>query len=60
VKTTAEYQQLIARHALSAGPIEEGFPQDYEDGFSAVAIEFAKHIRGEELEANQISDFLQR
>ena len=44
-KTTAEYQQLIARHALSAGPIEEGFPQDYQDRFSAVAVEFAQHIR---------------
>ncbi len=43
--TTNEYQQLIARHALASGPIEEGFPQDYQDRFSAVAREFAGHIR---------------
>jgi len=44
-KTAAEYQQLIARHALASGPIEEGFPQDYQDRFSAVARQFAEHIR---------------
>jgi len=44
-KTTAEYQQLIARQALLAGPIEEGFPKDYQDRFSAVARQFAMHIR---------------
>jgi hypothetical protein len=44
-QTAAEYQQLIARHALAAGPIEEGFPRDYQDRFSAVARQFAAHIR---------------
>ena len=44
-QTTAEYQQLIARHGLAAGPIEEGFPKDYQDRFSAVARQFAEHIR---------------
>ncbi|HXB71665.1 MAG TPA: hypothetical protein VNY05_25740, partial [Candidatus Acidoferrales bacterium] len=44
-KTAAEYQQLIARHALESGPIEEGFPRDYQDRFSAVARQFAEHIR---------------
>jgi hypothetical protein len=44
-QTTTEYQQLIARQGLAAGPIEEGFPQDYQDRFSAVAREFAGHIR---------------
>jgi hypothetical protein len=44
-KTTAEYQQLITRHALADGPIEEGFPRDYQDRFSAVARQFAEHIR---------------
>jgi hypothetical protein len=44
-QTVAEYQQLIARHALTSGPIEEGFPQDYQDRFSAVAQQFAEHIR---------------
>jgi hypothetical protein len=44
-QTLAEYQQLIARHALTSGPIEEGFPRDYQDRFSAVARQFAEHIR---------------
>jgi hypothetical protein len=44
-KTTEEYQQLIARHALEAGPIEEGFSEEYQARFSAVAVEFARHIR---------------
>lgn len=44
-KTAAEYQQLIARHALASGPIEEGFPHDYQERFSAVARQFAEHIR---------------
>jgi hypothetical protein len=44
-KTVAEYQQLIARHALASGPIEEGFPRDYQDRFSAVARQFAEHFR---------------
>jgi len=43
--SAAEYQQLITRHALAAGPIEEGFPRDYQDRFSAVARQFAEHIR---------------
>ena len=59
-KTTAEYQQLIARHALSAGPIEEGFPQDYQDRFSAVARRVRRTHSGAELEANQVPDLLQR
>jgi hypothetical protein len=44
-ETAAEYQQLITRHALADGPIEEGFPRDYQDRFSAVARQFAEHIR---------------
>lgn len=44
-KTTEEYRHLIARHALEAGPIEEGFPEEYKDRFSAVAAEFARHFR---------------
>ena len=44
-QTAAEYQQLITRHALASGPIDEGFPRDYQDRFSAVAREFAEHIR---------------
>ena len=59
-QTTAEYQQLIARHALSAGPIEEGFPQEYQDRFSAVARRVRQTHSGAELEANQVPDLLQR
>jgi hypothetical protein len=44
-RTEAEYLQLITRHALASGPIEEGFPRDYQDRFSAVARQFAEHIR---------------
>jgi hypothetical protein len=46
-KTTAEYWDLIQRHALADGPIEEGFPQSYQDRFSAVARQFAEHIRAQ-------------
>src|ERR1035437_876235 len=49
-RTAVEYQQLIARHALASGPIEEGFPQDYQDRFSAVARQFAEHIRERDCE----------
>ncbi|HUS05737.1 MAG TPA: hypothetical protein VMZ52_05560 [Bryobacteraceae bacterium] len=45
-QTKAEYQQLIARHGLEAGAIEEGFPREYQDRFSAVARDFAEHLRG--------------
>ncbi len=44
-KTTEEYRQLIARHGLEAGPIEEGFPPDYQDRFTAVVRQFARHFR---------------
>lgn len=44
-RTTEEYHQLITRHALEAGPIEEGFPREYQDRFSAVARQFAEHFR---------------
>src|SRR5439155_135500 len=33
------------RHALASGPIEEGFPPDYQERFSTVARQFAEHIR---------------
>jgi hypothetical protein len=41
----ADYRKLIARHALESGPIEEGFPRQYQDRFSAVARQFAEHFR---------------
>jgi hypothetical protein len=44
-RTTEEYQQLIRRHALESGLIEEGFPREYQDRFSAVARQFAEHFR---------------
>jgi hypothetical protein len=43
-KTTAEYQALIARHGLDAGPIEESFTAAYQERFSAVG-QFAQHFR---------------
>ncbi len=43
--TTEAYRQLIAQHGLEAGPVEEGFPEEYKDRFSAVAREFARHFR---------------
>jgi hypothetical protein len=42
---TEEYRRLIAQHGLDAGPIEEGFPQEYQDRFSAVVRQFAVHFR---------------
>lgn len=44
-RTTEEYWQQIARHGLQAGLIEDGFPREYQDRFSAVAREFAEHFR---------------
>lgn len=43
-KTEAEYQALITRHALNAGPIEEGFTREYQDRAVTVAEQFAGHI----------------
>jgi hypothetical protein len=40
-----EYDELLIQHALKAGPIEEAFSKDYQDRFSAVASEFARHIK---------------
>jgi len=44
-KTPQEYEALIARHTLNAGPIEEEFSTTYQDRFSAVALDFARHIK---------------
>jgi len=44
-KTTEEYRALIAKHGLEAGPIEESFPQDFQDRFTAVTAQFAEHFR---------------
>ena len=35
----------MTAHALAASPVEEAFSQEYQARFSAVAAEFAKHIR---------------
>lgn len=43
--TTQEYKDMIARHGLEAGPVEEGLTQAYQDRFSAVAADFAAHFR---------------
>ncbi len=44
--TTEEYRALITRHAFEAGPIEEGFPADYQARYMAVLSDFAEHFRG--------------
>ena len=43
--TEEEYRAIIARHGLEAGPIEESFPKEYQERFSAVAAQFAAHLR---------------
>lgn len=43
--TEDEYKQIITRHALTASPVEEAFDQEYGDRVSAVAADFARHIR---------------
>jgi hypothetical protein len=45
IRTMEEYNDLITRHALTAGPIEETFTKDYQDRFSAVVSEFARHVK---------------
>lgn len=44
-RTDAEYQTLLTKHAITAGPIEEGFSQEYKDRGVTVAEQFAAHIR---------------
>ena len=44
-KTAEEYDALITTHALTAGPIEEEFSKGYQERFSAVALDFARHIK---------------
>ncbi len=44
-KTLKEYEALVARHTLKAGPIEEEFSKAYQDRFSAVVLDFARHVK---------------
>ncbi len=44
-RTQEEYQQIINRHALESGPIEQGFNQEYQDRYAAVVAEFARHFQ---------------
>ena len=44
-KTTEEYQRLIARHAMEAGPVQEGFSREFQDRYMAVMTQFAAHFR---------------
>jgi hypothetical protein len=44
-KTEEEYTDIVRRHALEASPIEDAFTKEYQDRYSAVVEEFAKHIR---------------
>jgi hypothetical protein len=43
--TTEEYQRLIARHAFTAGPVQEGFSREYQERYMAVMAQFAEHFR---------------
>jgi hypothetical protein len=43
--TEEEYRDIITRHALEPAPIEEAFTREYQERFSAVAAQFAAHIR---------------
>lgn len=43
--TTTAYPDIIAEHAMRAKPIEQAFDQTFKDEFSAVAAQFAAHIR---------------
>jgi hypothetical protein len=56
-KTADDYRQLITRHALQAGPVEEGFPRDYQDRFSAVVRQFAEHLRAQKWMKTKCSVF---
>ena len=44
-KTMEEFQQLVNRHALASGPVQEGFSREYQDRYSAVVAQFAGHFR---------------
>ena len=44
-RTEEEYKDIITRHAIEAAPIEESFSQDYQERFSAVAAQFAEHLK---------------
>ncbi|MDP2999362.1 MAG: DUF4091 domain-containing protein [Bryobacterales bacterium] len=44
-RTEEEYKQIVTRHTLEAAPIEESFSRDYQERFSAVAAQFAEHIK---------------
>jgi hypothetical protein len=44
-KTEEEFRQIMTQHALAAAPVEEAFDREYQERFSAVAADFARHIR---------------
>jgi hypothetical protein len=44
-RTEEEYRQIITRHTLEAAPVEEAFDEEYQQRFSAVAADFARHLR---------------
>ena len=45
ITTDEQYREIMTRHALEAGPIEEMFSQAYQDRYSAVVRQFAEHFR---------------
>jgi len=45
ISTDQQYREIITRHALEAGPIEEMFSQEYQDRYSMVVRQFAEHLK---------------
>jgi hypothetical protein len=45
ITTDQQYREIITRHALEAGPIEEMFSQEYQDRYSMVVRQFAEHLK---------------
>jgi hypothetical protein len=44
-KTEEEFRDIVSRHALAAAPVEQSFSKEYQERFTAVAADFARHIR---------------
>ena len=44
-QTVADYPALITEHALQAPPVEQAFDKEFGLGFTAVARQFAEHLR---------------
>ena len=51
-------KDIIAKHALRAGPIEQAFPQAYQAAFTAVAREFVRHAEQKKWTQTQFQCYL--